>query len=236
MELIFADEFGGDQLDQSKWNPCYPWNNQGCTNEGNNEEEWYLPDEIQVEKGLLRLRARPNPVQGSNGKSYPYTAGMVSSHDKFSTTYGYVEMRAKMPKGKGLWPAFWLLPDTREWPPEIDILEVLGDDINTLHTTLHYKLEDAPHLASGKANFLYPTDLSAGFHTYAVDWSPGWVVWYFDGREVYRLGTNVPAQPMYILANLAVGGNWPGSPDEHTVFPAFFEIDYIRVYREKAQK
>jgi len=121
MVLIFADEFDGSALDDSKWNPCYPWGDQGCTNSGNAEEEWYLPGEILVENGLLRLRARENAVSGSDGKSYPYTSGMVSSHDRFSTTYGYFEMRAKMPRGKGLWPAFWLLPDSREWPPEIDI-------------------------------------------------------------------------------------------------------------------
>ena len=233
MALIFADEFNVPALDSSRWSPCYPWDSnprddQGCTDSGN-LKKMVLPA-VLVEDGLLRLRARENAVSGSDGKPYPYTSGMVSSHDKFTTTYGYFEMRAKMPKGKGLWPAFWLLPNNREWPPEIDILEVICDYTQYYYTTLHYKTAGNPHLGQGisvEAN----ADLSAGFHTYAVDWQPGVVTWYFDGKQVYQLKENVPAQPMYIIANLAVGGNWPGHPPD-TVFPAYFEIDYIRVYRE----
>lgn len=231
MELIFADEFNGSSLDTTKWNTCYPWDNQGCTNAGNHELEWYIPADVLVENGLLRLRARENPVTGSDGKHYPYTSGMVASYQKFATTYGYFEMRAKMPKGKGMWPAFWLLPTSLEWPPEIDILEVLGHDPATLYTTLHFKTKDIPHGSSG-TNVYAGADLSAYFHLYAVDWEPDGIRWYFDGREVYQLEANNPAQPMYMIANLAVGGDWPGSPDKDTVLPNYFEIDYIRVYRD----
>ncbi len=231
MALVFSDEFDGSALDSAKWNPCYPWNKQGCTNSGNHEQEWYLPDEILVENGMLRLRARPNPVKASDGNTYPYTSGMVSSHGKFSITYGYFEIRARMPKGKGLWPAFWLLPQDGEWPPEIDVLELLCQDTHTVYTTLHYKTTDNPHLSSG-SSIQAEADLSADFHRYGVNWTPDAITWYLDGQEIYRLKHNIPAQPMYILANLAVGGDWPGSPDAETVFPAYFEIDYIRVYRD----
>jgi beta-glucanase (GH16 family) len=233
MRLIFADDFTGNKLDDSKWNPCYFWDNLGCTNDGNFESEWYLPDEILVENGLLRLRARDNPVKGSDGKDYPYTSGMISSHDKFAFTYGYVEMRGKVPFGQGLWPAFWLLPASKEWPPEIDVLEVLGNDPETLYTTLHFKTADNSNLSYG--NPLYTkSDLSAGFHTYAMDWEPQVIRWYFDGIEIYSVSANIPAQPMYLISNLAVGGNWGGYPDQTTRFPAYFEIDYIRVYRDPA--
>jgi beta-glucanase (GH16 family) len=233
MELIFTDEFEGEALDASVWSPCYPWDDQGCTNGGNAEGEWYLPDEVLLQDGLLRLRGRPNPVKGSDGKDYPYTSGMVSSHGKFYITYGYFEMRAKMPKGQGLWPAFWLLPESREWPPEIDILEVLGHEPFTVYTTLHFKISDSPHLSYG-APYTSPADLSADFHTYAVDWGPRQITWYLDDQPIYDVSVNIPAQPMYVIANLAVGGNWGGYPDETTEFPAFFDIDYIRVYRDPA--
>jgi beta-glucanase (GH16 family) len=156
---------------------------------------------------------------------------MVSSYGNFSITYGYFEIRAKMPKGKGLWPAFWLLPQDGEWPPEIDVLELLCQDTQTVYTTLHFKTADNPHLSSGLSTQT-DVDLSAGFHRYGVDWTPAAIVWYLDGIEIYRVKYNIPAQPMYILANLAVGGDWPGSPNSTTIFPAYFEIDYIRVYRD----
>jgi beta-glucanase (GH16 family) len=233
MQLIFQDEFEGSQMDPAKWIPCYPWDNDGCTNSGNNEEEWYIPQNVLVENGLLRLRALQQPVKGSDGKNYPYTSGMVTSFKKFFTTYGYFEMRAKMPMGKGMWPAFWLLPENEEWPPEIDILEVLGHDPHTLYTTLHFKTKEIPHLGNGGTIPTIP-DLSADYHIYAVDWLPDHIAWYFDGAEVFRVTENIPAQPMYVIANLAVGGNWPGSPNEDTAFPNYFDIDYIRVYRDPA--
>jgi beta-glucanase (GH16 family) len=230
MEMVFHDEFDGDTLDTSKWNTCYPWDDHGCTSSANRELEWYQPDEELVENGLLRLRAQKNPVTGSDGKEYPYTSGMITSSGKFAATYGWYEIRAKMPPGKGMWPAFWLLPQNGEWPPEIDVLEVLGDSMQILYTTLHFKTENSAHLSYGDSTYLM-LDLGEDFHTYAVDWQKDLLVWYFDGQEVYRLTRYVPAQDMYILTNLAVGGNWPGSPDEKTVFPGYFEVDYIRVYR-----
>ncbi len=230
LALIFSDEFAGGSLDTAKWSKCYPWDNGGCTNAGNHEEEWYLPGEVLLESGLLRLRARQEPVTGSDGKKYPYTSGMISSYGKFSTAYGYFEIRTRLPKGKGLWPAFWLLPASGEWPPEIDILEALGSDTRSYFTTLHYKTAKSPHLYQAN-NFAAPADLSEGFHIYAVNWQPNQLTWYFDGQQVYQLDENVPSLPMYILANLAVGGDFPGPPSPDTAFPAFYDIDYIRVYR-----
>ncbi len=230
MELIFADEFDGTELDASKWMPCYPWDDGGCTNSGNNELEWYLPGNVEVHDGMLRLRAEIEPVTSSDGKEYPYTSGMVSSYQRFDITYGYFEMRARMPAGRGLWPAFWTLPSTLEWPPEIDILEVLGQETEVVYTTLHYKQPGNPHLSIGQAYLA--GDLSVDFHIYACDWKKDEIVWYVDGNPVFRVRNDIPQQPMYIIANLAVGGNWPGSPSQDTQFPAYFDIDYIRVYRD----
>jgi len=143
-------------------------------------------------------------------------------------------MRARMPGGRGLWPAFWLLPVDRSWPPEIDVLEILGNDPTTLHTNAHSK-------ASGKhtdaPSVIRLPDTSAGFHSYAVDWEADEIRWYFDGVEVARVPTPPDMhKPMYMLVNLAVGGHWPGSPDASTSFPAVLAIDWIRAYRREPQR
>lgn len=224
-QLIFQDEFIGTELDFSIWNTCYPWlDNGGCTNSGNNELEWYQPDDVFVENGLLKLQAQKRTING-----FPYSSGMISSHEKFDFTYGYIEARLKVPVGKGLWPAFWLLPSSREWPPEIDIHEILGHTTSTVHLTLHYKQPGFPHLSSG-SSYIGP-DFSADFHTFAVLWEPQGITWYVDGVERYFVENDIPAQSMYIIANLAVGGDWPGSPDENTPFPSTYDIDYIRVWQ-----
>jgi beta-glucanase (GH16 family) len=227
-QLIFQDEFDHQNLDQTKWNTCYPWvENGGCTNSGNSELEWYQPDEVFIENGVLKLQAQKRSMNG-----FPYTAGMISSHGKFEFQYGYIEARLKVPAGKGLWPALWLLPANLEWPPEIDIHEILGHTTSTVHMTLHYKQPGAPHLSSG-GSYIGP-DFSADFHTIAVLWEPQTIIWYVDGIERYYVENDIPAQPMYVIANLAVGGNWPGSPDENTPFPSTYDIDYIRVWQNQS--
>ncbi len=225
--MVFNDEFNGAALDTTKWHTCYAsataQGRTGCTNTGGAEMQWYQPDEVSVQNGLLRLRAQKRIMNG-----YQYTSGMVSSHDKFSFTYGYAEARFRIPKGKGLWPAFWTLPQDRTWPPEIDIMEILGHQPNIAYLTMHW---GATNNSNGKV-FTGP-DFSADFHTFAVDWKPGLVIWYVDGVEMFRVNsTNVPDKAMYLLLNLAVGGNWPGAPDTTTVFPAYFDIDYVRVWKQ----
>ncbi len=228
-KLVFTDEFNGSQLDTTRWYTCYPGSEDGgCTNSGNNELEWYQPDEVFVENGLLRLRAQARSVKDG----FPYTSGMVITHEKFSFQYGYVEARLKVPAGQGLWPALWLLPEDEDWPPEIDIHEVLGNTPSTIHTTLHYTTDGKNHYSSG-SSWKGP-DFSAGFHTIGLLWEPHLIAWTIDGVERYAVTENIPQEPFFLLANLAVGGNWPGSPDASTVFPSYYEIDYIRVYENDA--
>jgi beta-glucanase (GH16 family) len=152
----------------------------------------------------------------------------------FEFTYGYMEIKAKAPNGQGLWPAFWTLRPDHSWPPEIDTFEILGHEPNKVHMYIHYKNTDGSSGSSGKS-FAGP-DFSSGFHTFAVDWSPSAVIWYIDGIERSRFSNtqNIPDVPMYLIANLAVGGpeSWPGAPDSTTVFPAYYEIDYIRVWKK----
>lgn len=224
--LTFADEFDGEALDLTKWNPCDPWGR-----ERNNELQAYVPDAFEVKDGVLKIKAQKRRAEYS-GKMREYTSGMMSTYQKFTQKFGWFEIRCRIPKGKGLWPAFWLLPDPLGWPPEIDVLETIGHQPNRAYFTHHWRDENRRHQSHGGHHD--NGDLSADFHTYAAEWSPEAIVWYFDGKEVFRSTRSVPKElPMYMLANLAVGGNWPGSPNEETPFPSSFDIDYIRVYSRK---
>lgn len=239
--LLFADEFDGAALDSSRWVTCYWWDTGGCTNKGNQELEWYQPENVIVGDGMLTLRALDKPIAAPDGETYPYTSGMVTSGRvvadtatpaRFVFQYGYVEMRARVPRGKGLWPAFWLLPANHSSKPEIDVMEILGSDPSTVHMTIHYLDENGGRDNSGES-WTGP-DFSEGWHTFAVDWRPDAVIWYVDGVERYRYtdAQHISHTPMYLLANLAVGGDWPGSPDAGTPFPSDFVVDYIRVWRQ----
>lgn len=239
-ERIFTEEFDQPKLDRDKWTRCYWWDKDGCTNLANNELQWYIPDNVSVADGVLRLTARPETVTGHEGRTFDYTSGMVTTGrdylerakpDRFATTYGYFEIRAKIPKGKGLWPAIWLLPSTQEPRPEIDILEVLGHAPDVYEMHLHYLDKKKDWKSEGKNAKV--VDLSADWHAYGLEWSKDAVVWYLDGKEMwhYTKPEGISQEPMYLLINLAVGGNWPGSPDARTKFPADFLIDYVRVWR-----
>jgi len=161
--------------------------------------------------------------------NYEYTSGLITTQFSFSQVYGVFEMRARLPKGRGLWPTFWLLPKDRSWPPEIDIFEVLGQEPTVLHTNAHSK---ATGTHSDAADVIRVPDTSADFHTYTVDWQKDEIRWYFDGFEIGRAPTPADMhKPMYILAGLPIGGHWVGRPDQSTHFPAVLTIDWIRAYR-----
>jgi beta-glucanase (GH16 family) len=241
-QLLFNDEFEQETIDKSKWTTCYWWGNDGCTNAGNHELEWYRPENVLVDQGSLKLQARPQTIDASDENTYDYTSGMITSGRSSSETslppnfafqYGYVEIRAKVPAGQGLWPAFWMLPATHQSKPEIDVMEILGDEPQTLHMYFHYLDKDGSADQDG-TSWTGP-DFSKDWHTFAVDWQPEAITWYVDGveRKRYDEITHVPAEPMYLLANLAVGGDWPGPPDRSTLFPSNYEIDYIRVWRRE---
>lgn len=219
--LVFADEFEGTTLDTSKWIDSYP---DGQRTHSNNEKQFYATDGYRVRGGKLFLRAEKKPQGG-----LPYTSGMICSYGKFSQTYGRFEIRARFPKGKGLWPAFWLLPASKKWPPEIDILEILGHDLNTIYFTNHWR--NAEGRVPNEQGLLRGVDFSKEFHTITLDWTPEFLAWSVDGTERFRTRNHVPQEPMFVVANLAVGGDWPGFPDATTPFPSEMEIDYIRVWK-----
>ena len=194
-----------------------------------------LPNPFHVTAGALTISATPaNPsIQGSL-EGQTYTSGMINTYHEFSQTYGYFEMRAELPAGHGLWPAFWMLPKDGSWPPELDVMEMIGSEPNTLRNTVHsqvsgeWKVNDTHYL--NEANVTV-SDMTSGFHTYGVDWEPDTITWYYDGQPTFQAATPADLnKPMYMIANLAVGGAWAGNPDASTPVPAQMTIDYIRAY------
>lgn len=179
---------------------------------------------FHISGGHLDIVAMPTPKRlRSRLGNYAYVSGMISSQPSFSQTYGYFEMRARLPNGPGLWPAFWLLPADQTWPPEIDVMESVGDCTHvysTVHSTLRPAVEIEGRVTPG------------AYHTYAASWDSERVIFYVDGKEIGEQKTPPDLhKPMYMLANLAVGGDWPGSPSSATVFPAKMSIQFIRAYR-----
>lgn len=181
-------------------------------------------DPFDVTDGVLTITVDRAPTAlAKDLGGFAYTSGLITSQPSFSQTYGYFEMRAKLPAGKGLWPAFWLLPADLSWPPEIDVMESIGDP-SKVYVTLH---SDATKL-EGVELHIAPD----AFHVFAVSWTASDVAWFIDGREVRRTPTPSDMhKPMYMLANIAIGGDWAGAPDASTRFPASMSVDYIRAYR-----
>jgi beta-glucanase (GH16 family) len=243
--LTFGDEFNTLSLwngTSGTWSTKYPFApEKGGSLPSNGEQEWYINSMYApttsvrpwtVSNGVLTLTAQPasTSVQPLID-GYKYTSGMVNTFNSFTQTYGYFEMRAQLPAGQGLWPAFWLLQADMSWPPEIDAMEVLGHDMTTLYTASHTN-ETGSHTSKGGT--IKVPDMSAGYHTYGVDWQADYITYYFDGNEVWKTATPSDMhEPMYMIANLAVGGYWPGMVNSTTPFPAQMKIDYIRAYSDK---
>ena len=181
---------------------------------------------FSLNNGVVDITAAPASAQASAAMGgYQYTSGLLTTRTSFAQQYGYFEVRAKLPTGQGLWPAFWLLPANGTWPPEIDIFEQLGNDPTTIHETSHSTVRNS-------ISQVTHIDNPDQFHTYGMLWDQNYLVWTIDGVEVNRQTTPSDMnQPMYILLNLAVGGTWPGNADPTTPFPATMSIDYVHVYQ-----
>jgi beta-glucanase (GH16 family) len=227
--LVFSDDFGGQNLDRGKWGTCYPWfNTTGCTNHGNSELEWYRPEQVSVQNGVLHLTAQRNLIQGfdaqGRAKDFTYRSGMVTTAGHFEFTYGRVEFQARAPRGRGLWPALWLLPADGSSPPEIDVMEAYGEDVWQVFVTYHGTRTYAPQ------QIAFVNDISSGWHSYAVDWRHDSLTWYVDGRRIFNVDHGVPHKPMYLIANLAVSGSPPHQPDATTPDRAQFDLATVRVW------
>lgn len=238
--LAWSDEFNGSSLDGSSWEVE---GGNGCPavcGWGNNELEFYTgrPENLFFQDGKMIIEARKEAYSGFN-----YTSSKIVSRGKKTFKYGRIDFRAKLPTGKGIWPAFWMLPQGNVyggWPTsgEIDIMEMVGNEPNRTHGTLHYG--PGPGSTSINRNVALPTgSLHDEFHVYSLEWQADQLKWYLDGNLFSTINkADIPVtmtwpfnENFFFIINLAVGGNWPGNPDATTVLPQWLIVDYVRVYQ-----
>jgi beta-glucanase (GH16 family) len=243
--LHWSDEFDGLKgctPDQSKWN--YDLGGNGF---GNNELETYtnrVENAFLDGSGNLVIKAVKESFTGSDGIKRDYTSARLLTKGKFSQRYGRFEARIKLPFGQGIWPAFWLLGDNIDqvgWPDsgEIDIMENIGREPAINNGSLHGPGYSGADSLSAKYTLPDGQKLSEDFHTFAIEWEPEAIRFYVDGN---LYSTRTPADvsgkkwvydhPFFILLNVAIGGGWPGSPDDTTAFPQTMTVDYVRVYAD----
>jgi beta-glucanase (GH16 family) len=245
LRLTFDDEFdtflNSPDGGTGTWMTSYPYSGLAArTLSGNSEGQYYSDASVGVNPftladGVLGITARPAPP-GATPAGLPYTSGITTTDTSFSQTYGYFEVRALLPAGRGLWPAFWLLPASNAYTAELDVFEVLGHQPDVIYSSVHggYGSTWATDIRANTA-----ADTSNGFHTYGVDWEPDTTSFYLDGVLLSSAATpDSMDTPMFMLLNLAVGntGSWPGAPDNTTTFPATMHIDYVRAYATAATR
>ncbi len=237
-ELVMSDEFDTDGAPNSTiWNYNIGTGDNGW---GNGELQYYTDrtENVTVQNGVLIITAKEEEFNGSN-----YTSARLLTKGKFQQTYGRFEARIRLPYGKGLWPAFWLLGDdsngSEVWPQigEIDIMEYVGNHPTKVFGTVH----GPGYSGAGGITKAFELDddrFDTGFHIFGIEWGPDYINYYVDdvlynqitpedvtGEWVFNRG------PFYIILNVAVGGALPGSPNAETVFPQNMLVDYVRVYK-----
>ncbi|MBT8241287.1 MAG: glycoside hydrolase family 16 protein, partial [Acidimicrobiia bacterium] len=242
-ELVWRDEFTGTELDRSKWNIEH-----STFGDGGNTLHCYVPEAVTVDDGLLVLTGERLQMTCPNGSTRQYTSGMVNSQGLATWQYGWFEVRARVPEGKGLWPAIWMSPNSNvygRWPGsgEIDLMEVRGDRPRTARVNVHYlDTGNRPSQRPHDVNASPGTGFTDAFHTFGLRWEPNLMVFIVDGLEVHTVtnwssavgSADAPFdQEFFFRLNLAIGGNYPGSPDEGTPWPARFEIDWVRVFQPR---
>jgi|SRR5580658_17457 beta-glucanase (GH16 family) len=242
--LVWSDEFNGP--DGSRPDPAKWKFDVGGNGWGNEELEYYTgrPENSFVRGGYLVIQAQKETFTGSDHVTRDYTSARMTTQGLFAQTYGRFEARIKIPRGQGLWPAFWLLGSSFRqtgWPDcgEIDIMENIGREPFSIHGSMH-----GPGY-SGDLGLTSEYELPGGeqffddFHVFAIEWEPK-VVHFFVDQELYATFTpsRLPARmhwvfdhPFFIILNVAVGGDWPGPPDSTTVFPQVMLVDYVHVYK-----
>lgn len=230
-KLIWEENFNGKALNEKVWN--YELGN-GCPNIcgwGNNERQVYTKNNHKLADGKLVVTVK------KDGETYTSTRITTAGTKEFK--YGYIETRAKLPVGQGIWPAFWMLGSNIKqvgWPMagEIDILEYVGKEPDQVFTSLHTKDSHGNTINTKKTEI---KDIEEGFHTYAINWTEDKIEFFVDDMSVYTFAPTTKttevwpySQPFYFIINVAVGGNFGGPEVDDKIFPQEFVIDYVRVY------
>lgn len=235
--LIWNDEFSGTSLDLGVWNQEI---GNGSGGWGNNELEYYTNStkNTLVSNGNLIIEARKESVGGFN-----YSSGRMTTQNKKTFTFGRIDIRAKLPVGKGIWPALWMLGaniPTVGWPScgEIDIMELVGTFPGRTHGTMHWKPVTGTNTSKGAEYNLSSGNFSQQFHVFTIIWTLDMIKWYVDDQLFLTTtkadvgAANYPFNaPEFFIFNVAVGGNWPGPPDASTTFPQRMFVDYVRVFQ-----
>lgn len=235
-KLVWTDEFDKPEIDTTKW--THEVNGNGG---GNNELQYYVdsPNNSFVKDGFLVMKAKEQNYKGKF-----YTSSRLNTKNKADWTYGRFDIRAKLPIQQGLWPAIWMLPTDYvygTWPKsgEIDIMEIIGQNPSTTFGTLHYGDAWPNNKHTGEEYKLKEGTFEDEFHVFSVEWEKDEIRWYIDDK---LFSTKTPKdldpkpwpfdQKFHMILNVAVGGNWPGPPDENTTFPKYMYVDYVRVYQK----
>jgi beta-glucanase (GH16 family) len=244
--LVWQDDFNGEA--DTPPDPAY-WTAQvGGDGWGNNELQYYTDstgNAAQNGQGQLVITARKEEPAGSTCWYGPcqYSSARLTTKDKYAPQYGKIESRMKLPAGQGMWPAFWMMGsdfDSTSWPNcgEIDIMENVGNEPDTVYGTIHGPGYSDANGPSGSTRNPDGTPLSDAFHTYSIEWLPDSITWSIDNTPYFTATpSSIPADKRWVfdhsffmILNLAVGGAWPGSPDASTGFPQQLTVDYVRVY------
>jgi len=245
-KMVWQDEFNGTSIDPSKWQLS-----DNAWGGGNNELQYYTArsKNASIKNGVLEITAHRDNYTGLEG-TRDYTSARLDTKTKADFLYGKIAVRAKLPKGQGLWPAIWMLPTDDAYSGwassgEIDIMEAVNLGVNgnsAVHGTLHYGGKWPNNTHSGDS-VVPDSNPATHFHEYSIEWEPGEIRWYVDGvlyqtqADWWTEGGPYPApfdQRFHLILNVAVGGNWPGKPDSSSTFPQTMAVDYVRVYEKTA--
>jgi beta-glucanase (GH16 family) len=229
LQLVWEEQFDGATLNNSEWRITEQGNNY------NNEDQAYTKEQVSVIDGCLSLVCKVQEWMGPSGRpdepgvevTRYYVSGEVNTVRSWK--YGRFEIRASIPpQNQGILSAIWMTPVDKDWPPEIDIMEILGHDPTTVYFTNHYGTAEDPQKNSGNYQ---AADFSGDFHVYTIEWQPGVIKWFVDDIQRFESKIEVPGEPFILRVSLPVGPDWEQNPDGTSEFPQTMKVDWVRVYQ-----